>query len=1112
MFRKFFSFFFLFFFFLFSWGFSQENTNISSETNTTNNHTNFSLPPFNINNLTNEGLYIINTNDADTLKDENLFDIKAIITDLVEKTNKVAIDLLYDYVKTNSYIENVTNKVVRSMQISSATNLLSKSNIASYIEEFDNISELSDLVDSASSSFVQPSPSDISRGAVLYLLTNDNPQEEAFDAIDKFSLLSLLPNLDILDDLELLNADNVSLYKDKQEYITNTIIVLRGNVEFRYDQTIVRADEVKLNLKTQDAQGEGNVYISLSDKNVILGERVFLNIKKQQGVVLSAVGRQEKNYYIGKILKFNDKDFYTVENAKVSFSSDGHSFYSVGFNSFEYLGDEDMNATQLIYSVHNHPFLWFPAFLQNNHISTSLQFNFGQNRREGYYLLNNYIFEFDGTNNISPITLNFNLFEKVGTYMDLQQSRTVGDHSYSLFLSGGLYYQNINITRAPLLYSFHDSSLYGEDIRDGYKIDYNHTYTLLRNEEGVNSSVNFKFIQNSNPFFSSIFRKGTIFPEFNLNKLYQRDQNESYYVGGSSLSKDLYSVDYSLTAPSFSIGVSSSWVFDIYEDPEQLEFTEERYISYLKTWRFPNINITHSGAIPLFKEDEEKYFDLGYNLSSSFNGVANYKDGRELGEGSLYTNVEPFEIINSEYNFGFTFGVSKSFDLNPDSNIDDFWYWAQSSISPSVSWSYDNAFEVEKNDTTYNPGKNQETRNLTINVGNNNSFLDNIESPLGFSLNNNFSWKQGDFNTRDDIDFGLDRDELSGTNTSFSLSTGSSINLPSGTLRNKWQSSYGLLSLLPYMNLGANYTIAKYTSPEMIKKDLYAYDRHSQHAVSGSSSINHNGENFLFIDDLNTVNSASLGFSYDLKPEVSNDMELPVELDRTRFQNISGAYTFSMKYHDIFQLNNSFNYIFFDVVTKDFTNYVQNNNLNMTVSLNDVVDNWAVKLTSINISYNWAYYFKENQYTSDNMNINFTSSLSLFKGLFSMNMSFSLKNDKSYLYFQEKADFVGAETVNIFDDIFNTMGLRGIEGLQKGLFKTGGFNLSLSHDLREWYLSFSYAITPVNVVNSGSLKGFYFDQRISLDINLKQEFNPNGEGRFVPVDPINENLSPEVLR
>ena len=1121
MFRFFFSFFFFLIFFQVHQLWAQQTGESNQITNDfsldqegTNNVTNVSrvspFPDFDIDNLTNEGVYFINTNDSAVVQSSNLFEIKDIVLELVEQTNQDLIEILYPYLETNSFIKDLTNRVIESLK-PNPTNLLNKDSLISNIGNIKDLSELSNVIQPIADSFVHPDDLIISRGVLLYLLTNETPYQEYFDISSKFSILSLLPQIGILDDLELLNADNISLYKKKEDHITNTIIVLRGNVEFKYDETIIKADEVRLNLQTQDTESIGNIYISLSDQNVITGERLFLNIKKQQGVILSAVGRQDKNYYLGKILRFNDKDFYTIENAKVSFSSDGHPFYSIGFNRFDYLGDEDINATQLVYKVHNHPFLWFPSFLQNNNISTSLKFNFGQNRREGYYLLNNYIFDFSSTNTSAPIDVNLNLFEKVGTYLDLKQARTVGDHSYDLFLSGGLYYQNINVTRAPLLYSFHDPILYSEEIRDGYQINYQHTYTLIRSESGVSSSIQFDFIQNSNPFFGSIFRKGNIFPEFDLSKLYQRDENEAYYVG-TGLNKDRYSIDYILSAPAFSISVSSSWIYDIYEDPEELEFTEERYISYLKTWYFPNINIGHNASIPLFKLEDEKYFELGYSLSSSFNGVVNYKDGEELGVGSLYTNVEPYEIINSEYDFGFNFGVSKSFSFNPE--VDTFWYWVQSSLSSSLNWNYRNAFEVQKNDTTYIPRKNQETKNITIGLGNNNSFLDNIGSPLGMNFNQSFTWTLGDFYTRDDFNFDVDRSQLSGTNTSYIFSANTSWNLPSLTLRNNWQSAYGLKSLIPYLNLNANYQLSKYTTLERTTNiaTLYDYDRFSEHHVNGGGDLNHNGKNFLFIDGLDTVNSVDLNFSYNLKPEVSNEMELPVVLDEKRIQNLTSGYSFSMNYKDHLSINNSLAYILFDNATKTFTNYLENNNFGLTLAFKDIVDNWVVKVASLNASYNWAYFFRENQYTSDSMSVSFSSSLSLFKGLFSMSAAFSLANSKAYLYFPDKASFLGGEAVNIFEDIANTVGLAGIENLEKGLFKINNFSISLSHDLREWYLSFNYSISPVNVVNSGSLKGFYFDQRISLDINLKPEYNPSGTDRFIPVDPINEDLSPDVLR
>ena len=901
-----------------------------------------------------------------------------------------------------------------------------------------------------------------------------------------------------------------NFYEITKGNMTNKIADLVGGVKVEYDNIIISANRIRVNITAEILVAHGNILIQIKDKEQsdVVGKTFFFDIQANKGLVLDAKGRHEKYYYNGEKLKMNDTDHFTLEKGNISFGDNSHIYYSIKLDHFNFYDDDDFFLEGMFYHVHNHPFFWLPRFIQTGKISTSLNFNFGRSEREGYYVtVNNFNLV---TPFFTPANLEFQLAQRLGFLLQVRNQGSDERVNYNLDGGMGYFYKNVNTSRFPLRYTYHDGfedTLFSEF---GYYVKLKYRVNIINNST-ANSQIDFQFDKFSKPYFSSIFKNNSSFPPYEIEKLYDKDEGEQYY-NAFGKDKERYKINYSLSSSGVSLNINNDWVHDIYEDPELPEEDEEKYISYLKTLTFPSISVRHSGFFDLFKIATNENFSINYSVGFKYSILSRFKDGQKKGDGNRYTNIAPFKLINKEDSLSVNASTSKSFNF--DFGTNQYINWITFGFSPSISWKYSIKKETEKNDTIKYAGKNVERNYYNSGLSGSIAILQNRKFIFDLNISSGLTYNLENFKYREDIDLGLLKDQLKGRSSSYSYSLSGNFNFPSGSLSRDWRDSYGLLSTLPTLTIGLSYNLGKYNQ-KITNDNIFFFPLHSSKGISGSANLRQKGYGFLFIRHLDSDFNSSLSFSYDMKPTInSENEEEEVVLDEKLFRNVSGGSTFNLRYNPGFTMNNSLQYDLYDVNEKKFTNIMKTYRMSMGITLGtNIIDNEYISFKSLNLSYNWNYHFRTSQYLQDRMGFSIGMNIDFFDGLLNTTFSTGLANSDAYLYFEEKTKELGVKRVSFIGDLLNFINVFDISKLQQSLFKFSGISVSVQHDLREWFMTFSYSISPVALNNVGSLKGFYLNQKVSLNINLKEQYNPiDGGGKFIPVDELEETIIPKEFK
>lgn len=921
----------------------------------------------------------------------------------------------------------------------------------------------------------------------------------------------------------LNDADLVKLYEVEVNGESQKMVSLKGGVDITFNDNMLRALEVDINIATRNIYGRGKVELRVGE-NSVKGDNVLLDLSNQVGYLFNSKGIQEGNYFQGKLFKVNEKNHFTVEEGWITFSTNPDPYYRLKISGLDSYGKDKAIYRNVLVTVHNQPFFWVPYFIRYP-TSTSLNLTFGENRRVGYYILTKTSFDLPY---ISKLLLNFNVYEKLGLYFSLQNINKVLNSNYNLLVALAYYTENFNIKEKPekLTYTYHTGQYLTSVSSLRHKVEYTHNFNFVDNSQNlVKSSLSFKMKNVSDPFITHNFPLNL--KHFDLRKLIERHDRDELLYTASPSDRDHYSVNYNLSAPSASLGINLGWNYDIYQDHNKSDLPiDEQYTMYLKTMTLPKINFSLSSTFDPYTKDSDRKFhlNLGYKTSLFYSATYNYKNGVEMGQGSgNTTSVEPYELTKENFSFKLNGSLSRNFTIDQDKNSlwDLGFDWFSWNLNHSMSTSYSKNW-VGKDHTTSDDTKDDKTDfSIGYNFSSTMNFNTGLATWFDFVLNNSWGISKSETTYQHSPDDILKFDLLNSETTKnyrSSYSFSMKFNFPSSTLKGIWNNAYDYRSMLPVFSLNLfTFNLKKRTSQEKIAEgDKYAFDIYESRNFSSSLSMTHKGYGLFYIPDFNYVFTSSASLSYDLMPvkdENGNFTQVNYFNDKSfwkdsRFNSFNGNTKLNINYK-IWNWYNSLNYNFYRTDTKELDPLLNQFSTRTTISYKQTGGRW-VNLDSISLEYKWIYNFRENKYKSDSMSMSIKTQLDILK-YFKVDMSFSSVNNNAYRYFESKAGHFGDEKVDFFEDIFASFGFLGVEKQQSALFKMGAFSVGIIHDLDDWYSRFSYTLAPVNY-SKESLSGFYFDHKIQFEVNIRPKHDPRGpaESRNNPYfETIEKSYTPE---
>ncbi len=914
----------------------------------------------------------------------------------------------------------------------------------------------------------------------------------------------------------LKKTDIIELKEIKVGDKSHQTVTLEGNVQIDYENGSIEGNKIIINLDTREISGRGKIKVTIGD-NVIEGDEILFKLNEEQGYVNNASGLQQGNYFRVKTFRINSREHFTLEDGWVTFSKNDDPFYHVHFGKVDIYGTEREIFKNIIPKVHNHGFFWFPYF-NRYPLSSSLDLSFGETRREGLYFLTKT--SFDNVPLLTKIALTFNVYEKLGYYLNVLNQNTIANSDYKLDFTG-VYYSRNDVTKEEnkLTYSHNIDSHINSQDRLSYKIRYDHNFSLAKKpESNITSDLKFSMNNTNDPLLSSIFSRNLTLDHLDIQRLIERhDRDEDIFRFPTNPSDtDYYKINYSLSAPDTSLTVDLSWLYGIYDDPNKKDDKpEERYNKYLRSVTLPSIKFSHSGTFDPNADNSLLHFNIPYSLGVNYTATSQYKDGTPINSGSgNSTGIEAYALEKENYSLNLNGSISRPFSFDKDEysflNFGLDWYsWT---IDPSLSVNYSRNWEGKNYTTENSQDKDKTILRLSYAVKSNMDFFNSIPNFIGFNLQNNWSLTDERTTLLFDENSVTPREETQkiASNYKFSMP----IDFPSNRLKNIWKSSNGFESMLPVFDLDFNYNLAKRTSPDRVDSNPLLLDLIDRRDFSINLKGAHSGYGFLYIPYLNYTLASSVGVAYDLLPIKDDDGNVTStdflsdsnfwREDRIKSFSGSTSWNFNLNISPVRNtLNNSLSYDFFDKTEKIIKPELVKYGLSYNFSLSPVDKNNIFDLDSFSFGYKFNYFFREEQYTSDSMSFTLGTKLRILN-LFNINISFTASNPDSYLYFKDKANHLNKKQVNFFDDIFNSLGFGGVNNQRDSLFKLSKIKLSIVHDIDDWQASFSYSFLPVSFTED-SFRGFYLDHVISFNINLKPERDPRGP-EVARADPFFEEI------
>ena len=175
---------------------------------------------------------------------------------------------------------------------------------------------------------------------------------------------------------------------------------MSGEAKLTYEDTKIRADNIKLSLENFDLLAEGKVNLQIG-KDEVMGEKLRYNLKKRGGVISYPEGREGPVFYKAKKACISPK-LIELLDASLTTCDLPSPHYKIKANKIKlYIGDEII-AEKVTFYVGEIPFFWLPIFVRHLKKENRLIFpSIGYSDFAGWYMRSGYYFyassKFQGT-------------------------------------------------------------------------------------------------------------------------------------------------------------------------------------------------------------------------------------------------------------------------------------------------------------------------------------------------------------------------------------------------------------------------------------------------------------------------------------------------------------------------------------------------------------------------------------------------------------------------------------------------------------------------------------------------------------------------------------------
>ncbi|HVT44127.1 MAG TPA: putative LPS assembly protein LptD [Thermoanaerobaculia bacterium] len=146
----------------------------------------------------------------------------------------------------------------------------------------------------------------------------------------------------------------------RQEFVRDEYVILESEVKIYYQDIVMSADKISLNLKTKDAVAEGNVVLDQGPRR-LSANRIVYNLDSERGTLFEAKGSFEPSvYFIGEKIEKIDEDTFVLTNGIFTSCDIEDPSWSFKLKRGVITLDDYARLTNISFRARRAPLLWLP--------------------------------------------------------------------------------------------------------------------------------------------------------------------------------------------------------------------------------------------------------------------------------------------------------------------------------------------------------------------------------------------------------------------------------------------------------------------------------------------------------------------------------------------------------------------------------------------------------------------------------------------------------------------------------------------------------------------------------------------------------------------------------
>jgi len=318
------------------------------------------------------------------------------------------------------------------------------------------------------------------------------------------------------------------------------IFILRGGIIVRSGKNFLRAETVKINTKTGEIFGEGQVSLESTGAR-LQGEKFYYENKTDSGVVYSSYAAAEPFFLSGSVIKQIEARHYIARDAFFTSCDEKYPHYYFKAKKLWLYKSNELAALSAIYYVGQTPIFYWPLLLQTEG-GTGIVTQYGVNPTRGQFLQNTWSFSnpFSTDSAWQPQKgkLIFDWYEKVGYMFGSNLRRDTDFLKYNIDFSVANYKARRTTTDTDGSTLVTNQVLkadgtYGLEQYFWYKIKADARSNFLRSSKNDTvTSAYVRFEQYKHRNFELEFGE-RYEPDLTLNAIYRPRFNQLNFAGGA---------------------------------------------------------------------------------------------------------------------------------------------------------------------------------------------------------------------------------------------------------------------------------------------------------------------------------------------------------------------------------------------------------------------------------------------------------------------------------------------------------------------------------------------------------------------------------------------------